>query len=87
MKLQKQNSVVMEPEDLGMEIRLRIAIKVPMIICEDVAPVEEDMEGLEEGGRIISPPTSPKTMCLLTVPRVDSSVERRPCEFNNNVNA
>ena len=88
MKLQTQNSTTLEPPDLGMEI-LRISVKVPMIICEDVAPPQENQESDgTEAGNDMTPPISPRAMSFLTVPSVDPSVERRPCEFNNNtVNA
>lgn len=86
MKLQSQDSTTLEPADLGMEI-LRISVKVPMIICEEVAP-PQDGEADDESGVEITPPPSPRAMCLLAVPTIDSSIERRPCEFNNNtVNA
>lgn len=82
MKLQSQDSTTLEPADLGMEI-LRISVKVPMIICEEVAP-PQDGEDEPQMGVEITPPSSPRAMCFLAVPTVDSSIERRPCEFNNN---
>lgn len=87
MKLQSQDSTTLEPADLGMEI-LRISVKVPMIICEEVAP-PQDGEADDNTNEVeMTPPLSPRVMCLLAVPAVDSSIERRPCEFNNNtVNA
>lgn len=83
MKLQAQDSTTLEPADLSMEI-LRITVKVPMIICEEVAPPQDRDEEEENVEIEMSPPSSPRTMCLLAVPTVDSSIERRPCEFNNN---
>ena len=88
MQLQAQTNTTLVGPDSGMGV-LRISMKVPIIICEEVAPPQEDCgdcEATDTGtGRseTTKTPTVPRLMNLLTVPSVDPSVERRSCDYSS----